>query len=98
MHPRDLLSLARTTKNFRAFLMSRKTSVLSWKASRANVEGLPDCPEFLSEPAYANLAFSAVCHVSVCSVGRWRVGPSRSLGDRRPFRVLFEHEVLERSL
>ncbi|PCH38323.1 hypothetical protein WOLCODRAFT_66907 [Wolfiporia cocos MD-104 SS10] len=61
-HPRDLLSLARTTKEFRAFLMSRNSSLNIWKASRQHIEGLPDCPEHLSEPAYANLVFFPHCH------------------------------------
>ncbi|EJF65802.1 hypothetical protein DICSQDRAFT_177237 [Dichomitus squalens LYAD-421 SS1] len=61
MHPGDLLNLARTTKDFRAFLMSR-TSAPFWKSARQTVEGLPDCPPYLSEPAYANLMFFALCH------------------------------------
>ncbi len=66
MHPRDLLSLARTTRDFRTFLSSRSSAPF-WKAARKNVEGLPDCPQYLSEPAYANLMFFAHCHVSVFS-------------------------------
>ncbi|PIL23932.1 hypothetical protein GSI_13683 [Ganoderma sinense ZZ0214-1] len=61
MHPRDLLSLARTTRDFRTFLF-RRSSAPFWKAARKNVEGLPDCPQYLSEPAYANLMFFAHCH------------------------------------
>ncbi|KAI0957121.1 hypothetical protein AcW1_005615 [Taiwanofungus camphoratus] len=41
--------------------MSR-TSAYLWKAARANVEGLPECPSYLSEPQYANLVFSPHCH------------------------------------
>ena len=63
MHPRDLLNLARTTKDFRTFLMSRNAAPF-WKAARQQVEGLPDCPAHLSEPAYANLVFFSHCHVS----------------------------------
>ena len=36
-----------------------------WKRTRENVEELPACPNDLSEPAYANLMFSAHCHVSL---------------------------------
>ncbi|RPD57570.1 hypothetical protein L226DRAFT_610613 [Lentinus tigrinus ALCF2SS1-7] len=61
MHPRDLLNLARTSKEFRAFLMSRQSEPF-WKAARRRVEGLPECPPFLSEPAYANLVFFPYCH------------------------------------
>ncbi|KAH9832251.1 uncharacterized protein C8Q71DRAFT_778106 [Rhodofomes roseus] len=59
--PIDLLNLARTSKPFRSLLLSRGSSSL-WKASRRLVEGLPDCPAHLSEPAYANLVFSPHCH------------------------------------
>ncbi|KAK7676864.1 hypothetical protein QCA50_020200 [Cerrena zonata] len=59
--PNDLLNLARTTKEFRDLLISRNASPF-WKAARKNVEGLPDCPPFLSEPAYANLCFQTSCH------------------------------------
>ncbi|KZT71821.1 hypothetical protein DAEQUDRAFT_723911 [Daedalea quercina L-15889] len=61
LEPRDLLNLARTTKPFRAFLMSRGSAGM-WKAARANVKGLPDCPPHLSEPVYANLVFFPYCH------------------------------------
>lgn len=63
MHPRDLLNLARTSKPLRALLMSRQSAPF-WKAARQLVEGLPDCPPYLSEPEYANLAFFSHCHVS----------------------------------
>ncbi|THH33112.1 hypothetical protein EUX98_g1055 [Antrodiella citrinella] len=59
--PTDLLNLARTSKAFRGLMMSRK-SIFLWKAARGNVEGLPECPSFLTEPAYANLAFFNHCH------------------------------------
>lgn len=62
MTPVDLLNLSRTSKPFRTLLISRE-SVPLWKASRKNVPGLPDCPPFLSEPAYANLCFDSHCHV-----------------------------------
>ncbi|KAL4252494.1 hypothetical protein ABKN59_002771 [Abortiporus biennis] len=61
MHPMDLLNLARTNKDFRSLLMNKLSANL-WRASRATVEGLPECPRFLSEPAYANLAFDGHCY------------------------------------
>ena len=64
LKPIDLLHLSRTSKVFRAFLMSR-ASTHFWRTARANIEGLPDCPEDLSEPAYAHLAFDSRCHVSL---------------------------------
>lgn len=65
--PLDLLRLARTTKAFRALLMSR-SSIVIWRSARQlssdiQVIGMPECPPFLSEPAYANLAFDSYCHV-----------------------------------
>lgn len=63
LKPLDLLRLARTSRDFRNFLMIRSASPL-WKTARGNVEGLPDCPPHLSEPAYTNLVFDKHCHVS----------------------------------
>ncbi|OSX63250.1 hypothetical protein POSPLADRAFT_1139531, partial [Postia placenta MAD-698-R-SB12] len=59
--PQDLLHLAWTIKQFRAFLMKR-TSAYLWKVSRCNIPDLPECPPYLSEPAYANLVFFNHCH------------------------------------
>ncbi|KII94221.1 hypothetical protein PLICRDRAFT_171887 [Plicaturopsis crispa FD-325 SS-3] len=59
--PLDILHLARTTKPFRSLLM-RKSSISIWKAARRNVDGFPDCPKDLCEPAYAFLAFDTRCH------------------------------------
>ncbi|KAI0645572.1 hypothetical protein C8Q79DRAFT_965195 [Trametes meyenii] len=59
--PKDLLNLARTSKNFRAFLLDRKFEHV-WKAARSQVPGLPDRPPYFSEPAYANLMFFDNCY------------------------------------
>ncbi|KAI9068286.1 hypothetical protein FKP32DRAFT_1642714 [Trametes sanguinea] len=60
-HPADLISLARTTKSLRAFLMSRK-SIHLWKTARQRVSlSIPDCPSELSEPQYAVLLFTSEC-------------------------------------
>ncbi|KZT08450.1 uncharacterized protein LAESUDRAFT_723975 [Laetiporus sulphureus 93-53] len=61
LHPKDLLNSARTTRPLRAFLMTRRSAFI-WRASRTQVDGLPDCPQHLSEPAYANLMFFSHCH------------------------------------
>ncbi|EPT04584.1 hypothetical protein FOMPIDRAFT_82129 [Fomitopsis schrenkii] len=61
LEPRDLLNLARTSKPFRDLLMNRNSASI-WKAARVNVDGFPDCPAHLSEPAYAFLAFFPYCH------------------------------------
>ncbi|KAI0088544.1 hypothetical protein BDY19DRAFT_993936 [Irpex rosettiformis] len=63
LHPRDLLHLARSSKDLRDFFMSRN-SALFWKAARLALTSpcLPPCPTDLSEPAYANLMFDSHCH------------------------------------
>lgn len=65
--PMDMLNLARTSKVFRRFLMTR-TAVRLWKAARMNVDGLPDCPPHLSEPKYADLVFDTRCQVEISSL------------------------------
>lgn len=61
LRPVDLLNLSRASKGFRALLMN-KGSATYWKASRRNIDGLPECPPFLSEPAFADLCFGSHCH------------------------------------
>ena len=61
--PLELLSLARTSKTLRSFLMRRSSASL-WKAARLNVEDLPPCPSDLVEPAYASLMYDTHCGVS----------------------------------
>ncbi|KAH9920181.1 hypothetical protein B0H21DRAFT_815478 [Amylocystis lapponica] len=61
LHPRDLLNLARTSKALRKYLMSRDFAFI-WKAARRLIENFPECPSYLSEPAYVNLAFFNHCH------------------------------------
>ncbi|KAG9008181.1 hypothetical protein FRB93_006749 [Tulasnella sp. JGI-2019a] len=61
LQPIDLLQLARSTKTLRSHLMS-KVSFSVWKASRENViGGTPECPEYMSEPAFARLLFANEC-------------------------------------
>ena len=79
MHPRDLLSLARTTRDLRAFLTSRRASLLSWRtARRRQAQSLPECPPFLSEVAYANLVFCSACDVSAGVLPPSLSGPPRA--------------------
>ncbi|TBU50707.1 hypothetical protein BD309DRAFT_848319 [Dichomitus squalens] len=61
LDPRDLLSLARTSKGLRAILMT-KSNKWYWVYALTHVEGLPQCPPFLNEPSYASLVFSKYCH------------------------------------
>ena len=62
MHPKDLLNLARTSKAFRALLMSKSSKSL-WLASMKCVEDLPKCPPYMDEPTFINLLFFPHCHV-----------------------------------
>ncbi|KAL5490579.1 hypothetical protein ACEPAI_5412 [Sanghuangporus weigelae] len=55
LSPEDILNLARSTKSWPKLLMSRDSKPV-WRAARENV-GLPECPEDLSEPQYADLVF-----------------------------------------
>ncbi|KZT70901.1 hypothetical protein DAEQUDRAFT_151245 [Daedalea quercina L-15889] len=43
-------------------MLMRKDIAWLWAECRQNVEGLPDCPLHLSEPAYADLVFNKRCH------------------------------------
>lgn len=60
LNPGDLLSLSRTTRNFREFLM-RKSSAFLWKAARDNLEDYPPCPEDINEPALASFLYTNYC-------------------------------------
>ncbi|KAK0192870.1 hypothetical protein F5146DRAFT_1041817 [Armillaria mellea] len=61
LRPVDLLRLARTTKHFRSFLMSR--SVLSlWQRARSYVDPLPNMFPLTSEPAIADFMFEKGCN------------------------------------
>ncbi|KAI0077451.1 hypothetical protein K474DRAFT_1661710 [Panus rudis PR-1116 ss-1] len=60
LQPLDLLNLARTSKAFRRLLLS-KSAAIHWKAARKKIPGLPECPNDMSEPAYASLLFDTRC-------------------------------------
>lgn len=67
LRPMDLLNLARTSNALRQVLMSRK-SMSVWITARRNAGAtvVPDPPEDMSEPAWAQLLFGpAIC--SQCS-------------------------------
>ncbi|KZT28750.1 hypothetical protein NEOLEDRAFT_775201 [Neolentinus lepideus HHB14362 ss-1] len=67
--PLDLLELSWTTKVLRRTLMHRSARSL-WIQALKNVEGLPECPEDLTEPQWASLVSHPCCHVST-SRGSW---------------------------
>ncbi|KAF8162825.1 hypothetical protein B0H34DRAFT_296399 [Crassisporium funariophilum] len=61
LEPLSILHLARTTKPLRRLLMSR-SSITIWKRAKEAYPGIPKCPEGMSEPQYAYLAFDMTCH------------------------------------
>lgn len=68
LHPRDIISLSRTSKAFRALLLDRKNAFI-WKVARKALPGdFPDPHPVLSEPALAHLMFDPQCAVSSQSV------------------------------
>ncbi|KAL1940758.1 hypothetical protein VTO73DRAFT_7799 [Trametes versicolor] len=61
LHPRDIISLSRTSKAFRALLLDRKNAFI-WKVARKALPGdFPDPHPVLSEPALAHLMFDPQC-------------------------------------
>ncbi|KAH9851874.1 hypothetical protein C2E23DRAFT_860212 [Lenzites betulinus] len=62
LHPRDLLSLSQTSREFRAFLLTRANAFV-WRTARKALPGaLTDPHPVLSEPELANLMFSFHCN------------------------------------
>ncbi|KAE9397413.1 hypothetical protein BT96DRAFT_1020784 [Gymnopus androsaceus JB14] len=59
--PLDILHLARTTKEFRRLLM-HKNSTTVWMSAFSQIPAMPECPEDVSYPAWAHLAFENCCH------------------------------------
>ncbi|KAF9523736.1 hypothetical protein CPB83DRAFT_862393 [Crepidotus variabilis] len=57
--PTDLIILCRVCKTIRETLLS-KSAVVVWRASRAKFDA-PDCPEWISEPAWTALLFGDSC-------------------------------------
>ncbi|KAH9915878.1 uncharacterized protein B0H18DRAFT_1124560 [Fomitopsis serialis] len=68
LHPRDLLSLSRTSKSFHAFLIQRSSAYL-WKGTIKNILDLPPCPEGWIESAWISLIFSPYCTLSGTALG-----------------------------
>ncbi|KAI0730844.1 hypothetical protein C8Q76DRAFT_340362 [Earliella scabrosa] len=61
LHPRDLLSLARTSRDISRFVLGRQQEHI-WRHAREHTQGIPGCPSFLSERAFAHFLFSPFCH------------------------------------
>ncbi|KAI0793710.1 hypothetical protein C8Q74DRAFT_1365284 [Fomes fomentarius] len=61
LHPRDLLNVARTSKNISRFVLHRNQEYI-WRHGRERTRGIPKCPSFLSERVFAHFLFSPFCH------------------------------------
>ncbi|KAH7332971.1 hypothetical protein B0J17DRAFT_677073 [Rhizoctonia solani] len=61
--PGDIISLSRANKFFRNLLIHR-SAIHIWHSTMKNVQGLPPCPEGMSEPHFLALLFSKTC--SMC--------------------------------
>ncbi|KAH8831659.1 hypothetical protein DL96DRAFT_842722 [Flagelloscypha sp. PMI_526] len=59
----DLLALSRSSKQFRAMLLSKSTPGMQalWKHVRESANDLPDKPDGISEPFFASLLFDSYC-------------------------------------
>ncbi|RPD72985.1 hypothetical protein L226DRAFT_142501 [Lentinus tigrinus ALCF2SS1-7] len=62
LRPIDLLTLARTSKVLRAFLLAKRNQQV-WRITLYAVPLLPPCPEDMSEPLYSALLFDNHCWV-----------------------------------
>ncbi|KII84240.1 hypothetical protein PLICRDRAFT_95574 [Plicaturopsis crispa FD-325 SS-3] len=87
MRPVDILHIARTTKALRGILMCRRTAISIWKAAFSNCPDIPECPDDLNEPQYANLMFLKHCHgcLKPNAKAYWRIRArycSRCAGER----------------
>lgn len=43
----------------------RRSATSVWKVARANLDGLPSCPDDMAEPQYAATLFDPQCHVRI---------------------------------
>ncbi|KAF9486481.1 hypothetical protein BDN70DRAFT_988035, partial [Pholiota conissans] len=74
LDPIGLVNISRTSKDFRAILLNRSSTSV-WKSARANIDlPLPDCPNDLSKPQYAELLFEKCC-VQVCNTHLFSLVP-----------------------
>ena len=62
VEPLDLLCVLETSKALKNLLTGVSSRVI-WKRARANIPGLPDCPDDLDEIGYARLVFESHCQV-----------------------------------
>jgi hypothetical protein len=66
LSPNDLLRISQSSKIFAAFLLAPSNAAV-WRAARLQLDdGLPECPEDLTEQAYACLVFGTTCQVCMC--------------------------------
>ncbi|KAH7907998.1 hypothetical protein BJ138DRAFT_1013617 [Hygrophoropsis aurantiaca] len=79
LHPADLVSLCKTSKAFRSFLLDRGKCRKVWQTALDHAPmnmRTRKCPSFMSEPAYAKLLFDPLCHgcgTVVCETAKWNL-------------------------
>ncbi|KAI0831243.1 hypothetical protein BC628DRAFT_1415773 [Trametes gibbosa] len=61
VEPEDIVNFCHADTEWRDKLMQPNATYV-WNAARRNVEGLPDCPPYMDEAAYAHLLYSSNCH------------------------------------
>ncbi|KAF9046259.1 hypothetical protein BJ165DRAFT_1138817 [Panaeolus papilionaceus] len=64
LHPIDLLNLGRVSRSFHHLVKADEFRPI-WRQARAKIvpPGMPECPEDMDEPAYADMIFGTRCHV-----------------------------------
>ena len=68
--PLALLQLSRVNNGLRALILSKNAATTAiWKDALRDMEGLPPCPAWLSEPRYASLCFEMHCDLCQNDVG-----------------------------
>ncbi|KII86711.1 hypothetical protein PLICRDRAFT_163981 [Plicaturopsis crispa FD-325 SS-3] len=72
LEPPDVLSLARTNKSLRSFLM-HSSSTPVWRAARSRMENLPPYAHDLSEPEFAHLVFDDYCDAPEGGSADWKL-------------------------
>ncbi|PPQ63609.1 hypothetical protein CVT24_004469 [Panaeolus cyanescens] len=69
LHPTDLLSLGRVSRSFHNLVKSDEFRS-TWLQARAQliIPGIPECPEDMNQPAYFDMFFGSLCHVSYTKI------------------------------
>ncbi|KJA25164.1 hypothetical protein HYPSUDRAFT_440800 [Hypholoma sublateritium FD-334 SS-4] len=66
----DLVHLTQTSRELKDLLLAPYAQSV-WRAARAKMRGLPECPDDLSEGQYADLLFGKGCHMCNSEKGEY---------------------------